>query len=122
MALNALRTEMVTFTGTPGFEANGVTVGYRAEYTLRTSTEAKYNAIEGRTSDVASDANHKGQYYIQLGEQLYDGKLKLNVNARDDFGRPSRRWEYDGKGIGTYAKTELIREEYTTEVTGKTLY
>ena len=62
MALNALRTEMVTFTGTPGFEANGVTVGYRAEYTQRTSTEAKYHAIEGRTSDVASDANHKGQY------------------------------------------------------------
>ena len=122
MALNALRTEMVTFTGTPGFEANGVTVGYRAEYTQRTGTEAKYNAIEGRTSDVASDANHKGQYYIQLGEQLYDGDLRLNNRATDDFGRPSRYWEYDGKAIGTYMKKELIRQEYTNEVTGKDLY
>ncbi len=122
MALNALRTEMVTFTGTPGFEANGVTVGYRAEYTLRTSTEAKYNAIEGRTSDVASDANHKGQYYIQLGEQLYDGDLRLNNRATDDFGRPSRYWEYDGKAIGTYMKKEILRQEWTTEVTGKDFY
>jgi hypothetical protein len=122
MALNALRTEMVTFTGTPGFEANGVTVGYKAEYTQRTGTEAKYNAIEGRTSDVASDANHKGQYYIQLGEQLYDGDLRLNNRATDDFGRPSRYWEYDGKAIGTYMKKELLRQEWTTEVTGKDFY
>ena len=122
MALNALRTEMVTFTGTPGFEANGVTVGYRAEYTQRTGTEAKYNAIEGRTSDVASDANHKGQYYIQLGEQLYDGKLRLNNNATDVFGRPARYWEFNGKEIGAYMKKELVRAEYTKKVTGDTLY
>ena len=122
MALNALRTEMVTFTGTPGFEANGVTVGYRAEYTQRTGTEAKYNAIEGRTSDVASDANHKGQYYIQLGEQLYDGDLRLNNNDIDAFGRPARTWEYKGIEVGTYAKRELLRKEYTAEVTGKDLY
>ena len=121
MALNALRTEMVTFTGTPGFEANGVTVGYRAEYTQRTSTEAKYNAIEGRTSDVASDANHKGQYYIQLGEQLYDGDLRLNNNDIDAFGRPSRTWEYKGIEVGTSAKRELLRMEYTAEVTGNDL-
>ncbi len=122
MALNALRSEMVDFTGTPGIEVNGVKVGYRAEYTSRTSTEAKYNAIEGRTSDVASDANHKGQYYVQLGEELYNGDLRLNNNALDDFGRPSRHWEYDGKSIGTYIKKELIREEYTEKVTGKMLY
>ena len=122
MALNALRTEMVTFTGTPGFEANGVTVGYRPEYTPRTGTEAKYHAIEGRTSDVASDANHKGQYYIQLGEQLYDGKLRLDNNATDAFGRPSRYWEFNGKEIGTYMKKELVRAEYTKKVTGDTLY
>ena len=122
MALNALRTEMVTFTGTPGFEANGVTVGYRAEYTQRTGTEAKYNAIEGRTSDVASDANHKGQYYIQLGEQLYDGDLRLNNSDLDCFQRPSRTWEYKGEQIGTYMKKELLRQEYTEKVTGKMLY
>ena len=122
MALNALRSEMVDFTGTLGVELNGVKVNYRAEYTSRTSTEKKYNAIEGRTSDVASDANHKGQYYVQLGEELYDGKLRLNNSATDAFGRPSRHWEYDGKAIGTYMKKELLDKEWTTEVTGKDLY
>ena len=39
MALNALRSEMVDFTGTLGVELNGVKVNYRAEYTSRTSTE-----------------------------------------------------------------------------------
>ena len=122
MALNALRSEIVDFTGTPGIEVNGVKVGYRAEYTSRTSTEKKYNAIEGRTSDVASDANHKGQYYVQLGEELYNGELRLNNSAIDDFGRPSRYWEYDGKAIGTYMKKELLDKEWTTEVKGKDLY
>ena len=122
MALNALRSEVVDFTGTPGIEVNGVKVGYRAEYTPRTSTETKYNAIEGRTSDVASDFNHKGQYYIQLGEELYDGDLRLNNSDLDCFQRPSRTWEYEGEQIGTYMKKELLRQEYTEKVTGKMLY
>jgi len=128
MALNALKSEMVTFTGTPGTEYTSssgekLTIGYRAEYTPRTSTEVKYNAIEGRTSDVASDANHKGQYYIQLGEQLYNGDLKLRNHTLDDFGRPSRTWEYKGSEIGTYAKKELLAHEaYTVGVTGRQVY
>ena len=63
-----------------------------------------------------------GQYYVQLGEELYDGDLRLNDKSTDDFARPARYWEYDGKAIGTYAKTELIRKEYTTAVSGRDLY
>jgi hypothetical protein len=118
MALNALRTNMVTFTGTPGITVDNVTVGYKAEYTPRTSPEAKYNAITNLVSDIANT----NQYYIQLGEQLYDGDLRLNDNAIDVFGRPSRYWEYDGKEIGTYAKDELVRQEWTEEVTGRMFY
>ncbi len=119
MALNALRSNMVDFTGTLGVEINGVKIGYQGEYTFRTGTEAKYRAISplGNTTDGTTN-----QSYIQLGEELYNGKLKLNTNAEDAFDRPARKWEYDGKGIGTYAKEELIRSEYTTEVTGKDLY
>ena len=119
MALNALRSNMVSFTGTPGIEVNGVKVGYRAEYTPRTGTEAKYRAISplGNTTDGTTN-----QSYIQLGEELYDGDLKLYDNRTDAFGRPSRHWEYDGKKIGTYAKVEDLRQEYTDEVTGKMLY
>ncbi len=118
MALNALRSNLVNFTGTPGIEVNGVKVGYRAEYTPRTGTEAKYDAITGLTTTILSD---NGQYFIQLGEQLYDGDLRLD-DAIDDYGRPARRWEYDGKGIGTYAKKELMRRDFTVSVKGSDMY
>ena len=42
-------------------------LSYRAEYTPRTGTESKYNAIAGLTTTILSD---NGQYFIQLGEQL----------------------------------------------------
>ena len=119
MALNALRTEMVTFTGTPGIEFNGATIGYRPEYTPRTGTEAKYNSIAGLTTTILSD---NGQYFIQLGEQLYNGDLRLNGDALDVYGRPARYWEYDGKEVGTYAKKELLRKDYNVAVTGVDMY
>ncbi|MEY8319025.1 hypothetical protein AALB19_17180, partial [Oscillospiraceae bacterium 50-58] len=42
--------------------------------------------------------------------------------AADDFDRPARHWEYDGKEIGIYAKDELLQAEYTTGISGKDLY
>ena len=118
MALNALRSNMVIFTGTPGIDVNGVKINYRAEYTPRTGTDAKYDSIEGLVTTIGGD---NSQFYIQLGEQLYDGDLRLE-GSKDVFGRPARYWEYDGQEIGTYAKKELLRKEYTTKVTGRDLY
>ena len=44
---------MVTFTGDVGIELPNVGhVGYKSEYTARTSTLSKYQAIERRSSDV----------------------------------------------------------------------
>ncbi len=119
LTLNALQANLVDFTGTPGIEVNGVKIGYKPEYTFRSGTDRKYFAIssQGNTTDGTTN-----QAYIQLGEQRYNGDLRLNDNATDDFGRPSRYWEYDGKAIGTYAKEELIRKEYTKAVTGRELY
>ena len=126
MALNALESEMVTFTGVPGTTyttstGEQLSIGYRAEYTPRTSTELKYKAIEDRTSDASLDSNHRGQYYIQLGEELYDGKLTKKFD-RDEFERPSINWQYDSKEIGTYVDYDLKKAEYTTGVTGSELY
>ena len=50
------------------------------------------------------------------------GDLQLNDNARDAFERPARYWEYDGAEIGTYVQKELLKQSYTTEVTGRDLY
>ena len=117
LVLNGLKSSMVTFTGEVGITVNGVTLNHRTEYTARTSADAQYDAIVGGTSDIAST----DQYIIQLGEELYDGDLRLQYTT-DVFGRPARYWEYDGNEIGTYVRNELIREEYTVEVTGKDLY
>ena len=117
LVLNGLKSDMVTFTGDKGVQIGDVTVGYHAEYTPKTNAAVKYNSINTGKTDIAGN----NQYYIQLGEELYDGKLKL-ANGSDDFNRPSRVWSYDGKEIGTYAKKELMVASYTTGVTGKELY
>ena len=119
LALNTLRSNIVDFAGDPGFEVNGVKVGYRPQYDPRTGTESKYNAIAGLTTTLGKD---ESRYYVQLGEQLYNGDLRLVDTAADDYDRPARHWEYNGKAIGTYAKNELLREEYTTGISGKDLY
>ena len=126
MALNALESEMVTFTGTPGSTytastGESITVGYVAKYEPRTSTELKYKAIESRTSDASLDSNHRGQYYVQLGEELYDGKLVKSYD-RDVFMRPSINWQYKGAEIGTYVDYELKKAEYLTGVKYSKLY
>ena len=117
LVLNGLKSDMVSFTGDKGIQIGDVTVGYRAEYTSKTSSAAKYNAIVSGRTDIAP----QGQYYIQLGEELYNGELKL-ANGSDMFERPSRVWSYKGSEVGTYAKKELIVESYTAGVSGKDLY
>ena len=117
LVLNGLKAKKVDFTGDKGIQIGDVTVGYRAEYTPLTSAAAKYNTIDDGTTNIAEN----DQYYIQLGEELYNGDLTLD-NGSDAFGRPARIWEYDGNEIGVYAKVELLQESYTTEVTGKELY
>ena len=121
MALNALKSNMVTFTGEVGIEiptANGnVVVGYNPEYTARTSANRQYNSIDVGTTDIASN----NQYYVQLGEELYGGDLQLRADT-DVFGRPARYWEYDGKEIGTYVNESLMIAEFTTAVSGDEMY
>ena len=118
LVLNGLKANMVDFTGDLGIQIGDVTVGYKAEYTAKTNAAAKYNSIVGGTTDIASN----NQYYVQLGEELYNGDLKLSNDGTDVFGRPSRVWEYKGDEVGTYAKKELIRETYTSGIEGGDIY
>ena len=122
LVLNGLKANMVTFTGTVGTEIklpDGTTwnSGYKAEYTAITNANKKYDSIDVGTTNIAND----DRYYVQLGEELYNGDLKLTDDT-DVFGRPARYWEYDGKEIGTYVNNDLLVQEYTTKVTGDTLY
>ena len=125
LALNALKTPIVepddnTITIK---DANGniIATGGQVNYVVTASSQAYARAIDDAESKGTALNGVQG-YIIELGEKLYSGKLKLNDSARDVFGRPSRQWEYDGKPVGTYAKYELISQEYTKEVTGRELY
>ena len=118
LVLNGLKSNMVEFTGNVGATIGDVVIGHNTQYTARTNAAQKYNKIDVGTTNIAQN----DQYYIQLGEELYDGDLELRNNSEDDFGRPSRTWVYDGEDIGTYAKTELIRVTYTEKVEGGDIY
>ena len=117
LVLNGLLSDMVDFTGDKGIQIGDVTVGYRAEYTSKTSSAAKYNSLVGGKTDIAQ----QGQYYIQLGEELYNGKLTMRADT-DAFQRPATTWTYNSDTIGTYVNYDLMVGEYTTSVTGKELY
>jgi len=64
--------------------------------------------------------NIKDDDYVQFAEQYFP-KLVLTED-HDAFGRPDREWEFKGNEIGTYVNYDLLKEEYTTKVTGKDLY
>ena len=118
LVLNGLKAKMVDFTGDKGIQIGDVTVGYNAEYTARTNANKKYNSIDTGKTDIAGN----NQYYVQLGEELYNGDLKLADDEADVFGRPAHTWSFDGEKIGTYVNYDLMVKEYTTAVSGKELY
>lgn len=122
MVLNTLESGMVQPDGntinltTP----DGSVLTGKVNYVYVTSNKDFATSISSVQATSMGSTN--GGYIVEMGEQLYNGDLKLFDGRMDDFGRPSRYWEYDGKGIGTYMKKDLLREEYTTKVTGKDLY
>ena len=114
MVLNALEADLVKA------EKNGSDVqvgdivisGGKATYNSRTGTDSKYAKIDNTKVD--------GKYTIQLGEELYKGDLVKADGADDDFGRPSVKWTFENKEIGTYA--DDADAVYTATVEKQDLY
>ena len=120
LVLNTLKSGTVEASTDGSWTIGDVTINNNVTYSYITSNQTYATAInDARSTSNNSDAQRS---IVELGESLYMGDLKLDENAVDVFGRPARYWEYDGDEIGTYAKSELLREEYTTEVTGRDLY
>ncbi len=120
LVLNTLQAGTVQASTDGSWTIGDVTINNNVTYNYITSNQTYATAIDdARSTSSTTDA---GRSIVELGEQLYQGDLKLNDNTIDDFGRPSRTWSYDGKEIGTYAKRELQIATYTTGVTGKEMY
>ena len=120
LVLNTLKSGTVEASTDGSWTIGDVTINNNVTYNYITSNADYAMAIDDtQSTDANTDA---GRSIVELGEQLYQGDLQLNDNTHDVFGRPARYWEYDGSEIGTYAKTELLRQTYTTEVTGRDLY
>ena len=120
LVLNTLRSGTVEASTDGSWTIGDVTINNNVQYSYITSNQDYADAIDDvKSTSNTTDAN---RYVVELGEQLYQGDLKLNDNSDDDFMRPARTWSYDGKEIGTYAKRELLVESYTTGVTGRDMY
>ena len=120
LVLNTLKSGTVEASTDGSWTIGDVTINNNVTYSYITSNQSYATAIDdARSTSNNSDAQRS---IVELGEQLYMGDLKLNDNTTDVFGRPARYWEYEGSEIGTYAKRELLKQTYTTEVTGRDLY
>ena len=103
MALNALQATMVEY-DTKGTDitiggGTSITVGAsKAEKVTKPDTNKNYSKID--------DAKDGSNYYVELGEELYEGKLVKNENGqKDDLGRKAIQWTYKNDEIGTYGES-----------------
>ena len=120
LVLNTLEAGTVEASTDGSWTIGDVTINNNVTYNYITSNQAYATAIDdARSTSNNSDAQRS---IVELGEQLYMGDLQLNDNTTDVFGRPARTWEYNSSEIGTYVQKNLLRQEFTTAVTGRELY
>ena len=124
LVLNTLEATMVEPTGSQGVQIGDVTVGSTIKYEeIEKENNNVYVAISGETYATNT------KYTVQLGEELFDGKLfrSVTVSDVDDYGFQGTKWSYPtntaADTIGTYASAEVVAT-YTnaSEVTYGDLY
>jgi hypothetical protein len=115
MALNAIKTPLVTYEKSASLTVNGAEVNIgSAEAKYVTTTLAREQRIGTQT------LTNSNEYTVEFGEKYFPG-LRLNVDD-DKFERPSHTWIFEREEIGTYVDYDILVEQYTTGVSGKTLY
>ena len=100
MAFNALQATMVEY-DTKGTD---ITIGGGTSITVGASKADKVTKSDSKYSKI-DDAQDGSNYYVELGEELYDGKLVKSENGqKDDLGRKAIKWTYKNDEIGTYGE------------------
>lgn len=114
--LNALKANMVEY------EDKGTTVSINGA-TIATGAKAAKDALAAtgttkyQSIDTATDG---GKEIIQLGEKLYDGKLKYNsATSKDDFGRDINEWQYKDEKVADHTTEPVVT--YTNQPSVDTL-
>ena len=120
LVLNALESGTVEADDdTIKVNADGVTVeAGKVKYNYITSAKDYAEAIDDKTV-TNNDGTMSTGCIVELGEKLYNGDLTKDRTG-DDFGRPSNKWEYQAKEVGTYP--DSADHTFTAKVTSKALY
>ena len=118
LVLNTLEAGTVTASTDGSWSIGDVTIVNNVTYNYVTSNSSYAESIHSvKSTSSTSDAD---RYVVELGEQLYQGDLRLREGTTDDFGRPSRTWSYENSEIGTYADTPDLT--YTAKVESGDVY
>ena len=118
LVLNTLEAGTVTASTDGSWTIGDVTIVNKVTYNYVTSNSSYAESIHSvKSTSSTSDAD---RYVVELGEQLYQGDLRLREGTTDDFGRPSRTWSYENSEIGTYADTPDLT--YTAKVESGDVY
>ncbi len=109
-AFNTLKATMVDYEQKITTNINGV------EVVISQGNEKPVTWSEG----INEDGNIKDDNFVQFAEEYFP-KL-VRKDDHDKFMAPANVWLYDKTEIGTYERTDLLVETYTTKVTGKDAY
>ena len=109
-AFNTLKATMVDYEQKITTNINGV------EVVISQGNEKPVTWTEGKNND----GNIKDDGFVQFAEEFFPKLVRKDDSTK--FMAPANTWVYDKTEIGTYERTDLIVETYTTGVTGKDVY
>ena len=119
LVLNTLEAGTVQASTDGSLTVGNVTIATGVQYNYVTSNASYASAIDS-DRQTNNDGDLVSGYIVELGEQLYQGDLRLREGTMDDFGRPSRTWIYENSEIGTYADDADLT--YTSGVESGEIY
>ena len=109
-AFNTLKATLVDYDNTISANVNG------AEVVISNNTAKPVTWSEG----INEDGNIWRDGFVQFAEEYFPDLVRNDDDTK--FMEPANTWLYDRVEIGTYERTDLLVESYTTGVTGREIY
>ena len=109
-AFNTLKATLVDYDNTISANVNG------AEVVISNNTAKPVTWSEG----INEDGNIWADGFVQFAEEYFPDLERLDDDTK--FMEPANTWLYDRTEIGTYERTDLLVESYTTGVSGREIY